>query len=491
MIKCDWFWKLLKQFCFGLLISFFTLSIGSFVRGAGATQPVWTVWSDSVIDSNYTVTFLKWWWLLTQFLWVWRNVLALKSDVLFWWTPNWFPYAYLKWDWSYEWTRQWFFDRYYSCDEIDVWQPSNCSVATTIDYSGDNSTTIEIFKTFFSKVTQWDYVYYDWSHATYIGSTSNWVLNYIKVCFSSHEIWKSLCFMWWYCWWVYNDCPAWRFTASQNYADLNFSNIPYWSIWYAPWQNWYMNDYQWSQWWYNEWYVDWFLTWSVFSQECTVWNAKSYAESIWMTRNLCYWWLPLDSSWVVIPVPWSGASVFDIFSASSDWMNFTEWFNYRLNIYNNRYVYNTWVWSDTPAPLYPYFNFYSHYWQQFNASEIQDYCRIIINNINLSSSWHWNSSWCPTNFYWWSGWGWGWSSWDSDTWTWWSSSFNQVQGVSWVWVWNITWDTYKSPKTYIQDFFNKAREVISTDFVEANSWFLPTYIVMFLLAIILFRFLRH
>lgn len=494
MIKCDWYWKLLKLSFFGLLISFFTLFVGSSVSALGATTTIWIVSSPSAVDSNYDITFLKWWWLLTSYLWVSKWILALRNNVLFWWTPNWLPYWYLHWDTNWR-TDQWFFDWYYSCDELTgAWWPNNCTLWDNINLSGDNWTTIEIFKSFFSKVYADDYVYYDYYDHRYIGATSNWVSNYLKLCFSSHEIWKTLCFFGWYCWWV-DRCPDWRFTSSQNYEDLKFSNIPYWSIWYAPWQNWYGWQFEGSQWWWWYWDVSWLLTGSVFQQECTVWYAKNYAENLWLSNFLCYWWLPIDSNWLALPVAWTGASVFDIFNASNDWKNFQTWFQYWQNIYTNRLVYDSSVWSWTPAPLYSYFNFVSQYWPTFSSREIQDYCRIILNNMDLSSSWHGISSWCPKVYWNWYApwWGWG-GSWDDDTWTWVqdNNSNNNINiSVNWDWVWNHSWNDVKTPSAYIQDFFNKAREVIPTNFSDIWGWFLPTYIITFLCAIILFRFLRH
>ena len=499
MIKCDWYWRLLKLLFFGLLISFFTLFVGSSVK-AGAFGVVWFDKTPSVINSQFKLWFLKWGWVITDYLATNKSILALDSDKIFWRTPDWRPYFYSP-------SSQWFFTKVFSCPEIiatwDSFQldfPS-CSwiPMSWLDYW-------PMFKNFFSHVVIWDYTYYDYYHLVWWNTCSYWYHTHI-VCFSSHELETTLCFAVWSCynwcqWWS-NSCRSfcnwticdWWVYESQDYQSLNFGNIPYWSIWSAPWQNWYMWDYEWSQGDWSYWNIDWFITGSVFQQECTVWYAKNYAENLWLSSYLCYWWLPLDSDWLAVAVAWTGANVFEIFNASNDWKNFQSWFQYRNNIFVNRYVYNQSVWSWTPAPLYSYFNFVSQYWPTFTSKEIQDYCRIIINNMDLNSSWHGTSSWCPQLYWWWGGWSSSDNSYrEDDTWTWvigWSTTNNLNISVNWDWVWTHSWNEVKTPSAYIQDFFNKAREVIPTNFSDIWGWFLPTYIITFLLAIILFRFLRH
>lgn len=482
MIKCDWYWRLLKLSFFGLLISFFTLFVGSSVSASfqwSHYQLVWLSSSNSFLDSQYEIRFLRWGWLNTMFLWQARNIFALNSSVMFWWDNNWMPYFY-RWKDS-----QWNFTTARSCDSLSSWWqyvlPSNCS-----SFDIDSWIWPTIFKSFFSTVSDNDVVYY------YYGSDDStlWIHEF-ELCFNSEELNKSLCFK--FCDNYYHNCGlplSWSL-----WLDVSFTTVPYWVVWNAPWQNWYMGNYEWTQGDWLYWNVDWFITGSVFQQKCTVWYAKNYAENLWLSNYLCYWWLPLDSDWLAIPIAWTGASVFEIYNASSDWKNFQSWFQYWQNIYTNRLVYDSSVWSGTPAPLYSYFNFVSQYWLTFTARDIQDYCRIILNNMDLNSFWHGTSAWCPKVYWnWYSPW-WGWGgSWDDDTWTWVqdNNSNNNVNiSVNWHWVWNHTWNEVKTPSAYIQDFFNKAREVIPTNFSDIWGWFLPTYIITFLCAIILFRFLRH
>lgn len=497
MIKWAWYWKSLKLLSFGLLISFFTLFVGSSVNAVWVTTLVWVDSFTSPVNSWYTLTALKWWGVLTNFLWVWKSVLALDSQRIFWRTPNWYPYVYLKWQSR---TVQWFFDRYYSCDLIDVGSPSNCT-EVLIDYSWSTfDFDYQVFTTFFNSVIAWEKFYVFSDDYLYVGATYDEMRNAIDICWNSDEIWHSFCFKWWYCYWSRWDrpsaCDFWNLVYSQWYDDLKFSNIPLGSIWYAPWQVWYGWQYWGSEWWWVNGEVDWFLTGSIITQECTVWYAKNYAENLWLNRFVCYWWLDIDASQYAIATAWTGATVFQIFQNSNNWLNFSDWFTYRNNIYKNRYTYDSSVWSWTPAPLYSYFQFYNEYGSQFSVRDIQDYCKIIVNNMSLTWIWNWNQSRCPSIVWNNVGWWWG-SSWGDDdfsgwvVWWWWGSTFNNVISVNWDWVWNHSTNEVKTPSAYITDFFNKAREVIPTNFTWIWGLFLPTYIIIFFCAIILFRFLRH
>ena len=128
MIKWHLFWKSLKQLFFSSLISCFIL-LGSSVNSYNIQQ-VWLDSSPSWGDPNYQLTFLKWWGLMTSFVWYSKGVTAIYDNVLFWRTPNWLPYLYYN---SYVWSKQWFFNWYSVCDPLtwlDSVPMSNC-----VDYT--------------------------------------------------------------------------------------------------------------------------------------------------------------------------------------------------------------------------------------------------------------------------------------------------------------------------------------------------------------------
>lgn len=477
MIKWAWYWKLLKQWFFTLLISCFIFLGNSFA--SAKVQLIWLDPSPSQYDSNYNLTFLKGWWLITSYLWQSKWFIAFDNTSFFWWTPNWKPYFY---DTD---SIQWFFGEYWSCDPI-TWlnyTPTNCSsVPIEWDY-------VDLFKWFFNKVFAWDFVYYSFTPYYYYSSangSSRW--NFINVCFSSSEIWKSLCFRRWYCYsssshWCNEN--YWSLVDSQNYTGLTFGNFPRSSIWLAPWAVGYWWDYS-SDWdWSSNSNIDSTITWDYVFKECTVWAAKSYAENnLWLNPYVCYWWRNIDFTWISVLNPWQWSSVFDIYNASKDWKNFSDWFFYRKWIFDNRYVYNQsfWSWKEY---IYDYFTLLNQYWLWLSARQVQDYCRIIVNNMSLTWKRTWIAWRCPSPFDWLPWWSWWWGGW------WWGSWGDDSNWEVPLWVNRWSWQENKDTKTFIQDFFNKANSNIPTDFSDIWWWFLPTYIITFLCAVLLFKFLKH
>ena len=187
-------------------LTFFSLKVGA----VGVTTLVWIDSFTSPVNSWYTLTALKWWGVLSNFLWVWKGVLALDSQRLFWRTPNGYPYAYLKWQSN---TVQWFFDRYYSCDLIDVGSPSNCT-EVLIDYSWSSSFDSQVFTTFFDTVVAWQKFYVFSDDYRYVGATYSETRNAIDICWNSENIWHSFCFKWWSCYWSKwvrpTECDFWN-----------------------------------------------------------------------------------------------------------------------------------------------------------------------------------------------------------------------------------------------------------------------------------------
>lgn len=477
MIKWLWFWKSLKLFYSSLLISCFIL-LGSSVNSY-KIQQVWLDSSPSTSDSNYNITFLKWWWLLTNYIWYWKNVLALDWWTFFWWASNWLPYIY----WGPYANFQWFFNTFMICSPI-TWLdsvPWNCS------YSSLTSDSIVLLKNFYSSIVPWDYVYYNYSYWT--DNSARWWQN-IEICFSSQAIWNSMCFVD-SCNYNWADLCGTYLSDSQGYSDLSFASIPSNSIGPAPWQAGYNWEFNWSSGWSIQWSVDSSITWDFVYSTCTVGYAKAKYEKYWLTSDLCYAWLSLDSSWVAVSTPWTWVNVFDLYNVTNDWRNFCNWYQYWVSNYVNRYVISPSIFWSQPSALYSYFDIINRLNPEMLdwCGDIQNYCKIIVNNMDLNSTWNWSSSACPIV-------SWPWISddwWDSVNNTWVVWDWKTPIWVNWNWVGGSSSVVeQKDAMNFIQDFFNKAKSVIPTDYSDSFwNWFIPSYIVVFLLAIILFRFLRH
>lgn len=475
MIKWAWYWKSLKLLFFGLLISCFTFLGNSFVSADNIDwshyQLVGLSSSTSFVDSQYEITFLKWWWLLSNFLWYSRSLFALSDKVLFRRTPNWLPYVYAD-------QLNWYFNKASSCDSLLSWwnyvTPSNCS-----EFDINLWTWPTIFKNFFENVNQWDVVYYKYRFYPWNNATTSFSL-----CFNSDELNKSICF---------DSCVInWTSLCSSNLSwsidfwtiNVWFTTIPQSYIWPAPWQNWYWWNYWWSDLWSTELDNNSVITWDFVYSECTVWEVKALAEKSWMNPYVCYAWLSVSDTWFQVWTAWTWSSVYELFQSTTDWKNFRDWFDYWDKIFDNRYVYSDTIRQNQPSALYSYFNFYNQYWPEFWAIDIENYCRIIVNNLSESSKWTWLPSLCPI------------VSWPYiNDWLWFDSSWEFNWNVAvWVnrnWVWNMTWNDNTDAISFIQNFFNKAKSVIPTDYNWVAVWVLPTYIILFLCAIILFRFISH
>lgn len=498
---------MIKKYVLWFILAFLTF-FGLKVGAVGVTTLVWIDSFTSPVNSWYTLTALKWWGVLTNFLWVWKGVLALDSQRLFWRTPNWYPYAYLKWQNG---TVQWFFDRYYSCDLIDIGSPSNCT-EVLIDYSWwSSSFDSQVFTTFFDTVTAWQKFYVFSDDYRYIGATYDQIRNAIDICWNSENIWHSFCFKWWSCywsnWWRPSDCDFWNLVYSQAYDDLKFSNISLRSIWPAPWQAWY-----WLTWWDSE------SDLNVITVSDN--DIVNYYENVyWFNSNMCYVsTTDLDSEYWQIwqtSSSWQ-SSIFQAFShlynrlPASDWytiiwrwidfwiFNYNNWFNTDQNppflligsplaeLWEKTYTWfvSPFIWQ--PAFIYFYVNELEHegslsFWTERYGPLIAQYCDIKLNWTNsyplLDSSvndikeeksgwWNYWEDWeyqSPTQWYnWWSSW-----FWDNTATATWTVAFN----------------------TSFKQFYANLSDMLSWISVPWN-WIIPNYILFFLAFIILVRLFR-
>lgn len=487
------------------IILWLWLSVISFIGFTNAkVQDVWLLKYPSTLDQNFSIWFIKGGGVLTDFLWSTKSVVALDTNTIFWWATNWMPYFYSEWVN----TIQWFFDRYFSCDTLTTIDtlPDNCQLWWIIDYSWDLQSTKEIFKNFFSNVVADDLAYYNYINNRYVGGTLSYIEQWLEVCWSSEIIWKSLCFRGWTCgasssshcnWFL----GGWQLTNSQNLSNLSFWNVSNNWIWYAPWQKWYDWDYSWS-WNISDSSSQWSnvsVWWNVVYWQCTNWQALQwYRNYIWINDYVCYWWLDDFSiyTWDYLVTPWKWLTVFDMYewdNSDHTYSGFNDWlqswaYNYEM--------YLNWQWLN-PFDMYPtvfktYFGIlYRTFWP---SRDVHDYCRLllnsdlnwnlrdnsyipsyvkdqlcekIVNDNNISNPWQWtNSSWTVVS----SDWSWIWSS-----------------NVSWS---NLSWWTPVYDWTdFINNYFNKLKWTYSNPTWSWN-WILPWFIVIALLGVMFFKFIR-
>lgn len=497
---------MIKKYLFWIWISLLWL-IGFSVNAAWNTFPIWLESFPSVIDSNYTNTFLKGGAFLTNYLWQWRGLLALRNNVLVWWAKNWFPYFYLQSNqfWG---LKQWFPDRFYSCDEI-TWtyysMPWNCTLWETWDYTWENTYVINIFKTFFKSVVSDDYVYYEYVDNNYE--------NYIDICWSSHSIWKSLCFKVWY-----DNRNTRTIVNSQNLSNITFAKVQDSWLWYAPWQ-----------WNYDIWTDTSYWEWESTVIPSNIDDYISYYEdNFWFNETMCYVWTDdLDSvywtNWIEFEY-WTGATIYwlyhylydtfwsnkihNVWSFVNVWLlDYASWFKtvsderlymaqYNWPDQNVTYIYSwfTFPFENKPVAIYFMADLLSEEYitESSQGENIVFYCDMKLNYYNYKN-WHINfnetenlvddkikeraNDYINRNI--------KWSDWYSvpDLWSW----------SIWDWLvqswYNIPEDL--NPTSLFKDFYTKIDWLFKNFRWYSPNWIIPNWILFPMLFLILFRMLRH
>ena len=481
------------------------------------TQEIWLDRYPSTENSNYSIWFLKWWGLLSSYLWTAKSVLAINNDVLFWRAPNWQPYFYSPWF-------QWFFGEYFACDEL-TWLdsvPKNCSsIPITWDFQ-------VIWKGFFDQVKAWDYAYYWYTY--WNNSSVNWFYYraHIQVCWSSHEIWNSLCF-----WYNRHNSSQWSTTPdvwslvnSQNLSNFNFGLLSSSWIWYAPWQAWY--DWWWNiDWWSTE-VTPWFVTWDVMLSECTKQKALAWYRANGYKSRMCYssYWnntdlytWPWDAVWYALT--WTDVLDvwFDTWDYRRNWLTgeamwYDEWFSYWRNTYNvyKKNSQHTNPFLGVPVSIFTLMWNVDAYGLPYNDQSVLEFCDLslytadynaiytgVASSVVCSMSTTEYLDAVTTNQLN-PDWGYPWYMWSSVSWT--------VTAIwsSWDWVtnrpWfhNIPWSSWSASQSWLstyQDwvsfqnwYFNLLKDNFS--YPEWTwDWIVPFYIIIALCWLVFFRFLSH
>lgn len=466
MIKWVWYWKSLKQLFIIWLISCFILLGSSFVSAFSCQSnstywincwdiPIWhTVeWSwyvSAVRDSNFNFISNTFDYISPD--WIYR--------LSYWWQSDWLYFNYVKrssWLGSRNWKISWFF---VCSSRPSAWKLSNNS---TCDYYF-NFVDIGSFLVWVDT--------YSYNISNLVSSTNNPIVCVYKSGFS-----QFVCFDW-LSYYSIEDSIALSSAEVSSRAISNpfVSNLDQW--WSNSWSGWISID-----------FTDSYISWDYVYTNCTYKQIFDYAESFWYNNYLCYWWLDnfdnFDSTATYNPIPWSWKTLWQILTYSRAWETPNDWFIYRNWLYKDKYneSYNA-MWESYPAVYRTRFDLYYRYgWDWLIFDTVREYCAMKSLDVDFASTeykWKYFAEACNNIK--------NWAQYWYDIY---DSSWNVVVWPNRNWVWNISWTSViNDPVLFIQNFFNLAKSKLPTRY-DLGGWFLPVYIITFLLAIILFRFLSH
>lgn len=298
-----------------------------------------------------------------------------------------------------------------------------------------------------------------------------WVFNYSRniICFGNNNVYYcSSCVPWDYqvnpfCLWDNNSIVNLWLDVNSTISDIAplVSDSPF--VWGGG-----FPDIVWS--WSN----------SLTNWDVIVWLSYRY----WFSENSCYWGYPIDNLFVSWTDPkdftwflmWTWASIFDIYNSFS-WSYFTWIVNFYDSFYSRYKIWNLASFWDYPKGLYSIveradllsqvYNLYP-----MNMSSLVEYCNLYLNS-------DWDSLYTWNNIVWQQGYNSligeitdKWRYYDTDLFSW--------SDMSW--------------SVSIDEFF----ETISNrlvgwlqDVADNRVWVIPSYILMVMMALILFRLISH
>lgn len=459
MIKC------LKRLCISLLIGLPIL----FVNFSSATRSPHTIWA--YFGSDYQVSVLVDWNLNTVHDNWQKYIFAPRGDLIFYWDinskPNLIPpYCYSNRYW-------WELLYYYECDEIpdiNFTNMDNCGSPQSIDtaYLGDFMSSIDLNDNWAFQINEWLNVQYAFD-----------------ICFSSKHYSKSLCFwvqsaaynMW--CdifqrdftsiyWYVQIPAFSWEQYSNLTYT---YDTIPDSVIWFAPWRSNVPN----------------IPTYDIWSDTYTNWDIIAWYEYLWLDVGYCYWGFDIDNIFLptetIDDFTWYqfgyGATVFDLYNLYSGAYSTPKTFFAQMSqAYSNGQINR---FKNEPKALIMFV-------QQFMSAksrgrvnvwfyDLRDYCNLKFNaNPDDEYTWH-NETWkrgadqnkTDNQNKWWFNFTWN-NALNLVVWSWGTGFSNPAQ-----FFWNIT------------QLFQNWVWVVETNY----SWLIPTYILMFMFALILIRIIKH
>lgn len=429
----------------------------------GLSSSFWAYWSDpfymrqvwtlgySPYSQSYDITILKSWLPLTSALWITKNMFYFQ-DWFYWWREtNGLPYIYQNDN------CQGFISSYKICDSM-TWSYewiTNCSNNINV-----SDWTAEIFRAFFENVSNSDYFAFHRWGADYWTTWDFYI--------SSDSLWDSI-------WRSVSNCGL---TWSLNYQDITFDSFQN-----SMWDN--------SPWGLPSGGGGWTIV-NVWA-DITNWQVSNALESYWFSKNICYWWISTSADYSTA-IPWTWKTMFQLFQEfNPTWIsNVVDWYAYYKEGYID-YPYFTYSWgayiTDSHSPflswwafmlsLYRLFLFWDRYWVSFYpASDIVEYCDLLLNKS-------------PDSLYTWDDWN---SIVDNSTIIdYWSSIYNILswdtqQLYSWS-IANLSWENLNfSSQSFFSDITDKFARLNSFDEGEfAVVWIIPSYILVFMFALVFIR----
>lgn len=483
MIRWFWFWKLLKQLFIIWLISCFGLLANSFVNADSYVRPIW-VYGFSPRDNSIDFEVIKNWSFLSMKLWSSKDLLYFSPSAYFFWAYSeyhqWVAlYSYLHW-------RQGFLMNYAVCDEIpwvSSWDyyPTNCSRSVY------NSNSVEVVGNFLKNVNQDDYFYikYDYYRDRY----HEWAVWWL--CISSHQLGRSICFGdcfpnndYYSCdvfdlWLRYNQNHTWSLDMSAQFDEINRRILTP-----SPAYEWQNPTWNWTVWDNVNGNIQWFSTGGNITYECTNKKALEYYNSVWLSKNLCFWWLDNYNTWnITIPTPWTWKDILDIWAETAlingETYGYEEWFSYYRNAYNNLNMValsNPFTWK--PDVLQSLFRMIDTYGASVSDRVIIEYCDLLLyKSLTWTYNWILGNEPCSVNWqnsidYYYNYW----------------SGYTTIIGNN---VFDWTWEVITDWSVFMETFINKLKTQFVID--RSNTWLgvIPRYIISFMVLLALFRFISH
>lgn len=449
MIKC------LKRLCISLLIGLPIL----FVNYSSATYSVHTI--GAYVWSEYQVSVLEKWDLNTISSNISKSVFAPTWSPIFFWdsdsnarliAPNW-----------YDCQNSSQFNYFYLCDEI----PDNNFTNMT------NCTKNSMVESYISEF-MWSIKLNDnWAYEINTAPNTYYSFN---ICFSSKVKQASVCYFYTADQWANQWCYQW-WDMTWDKLNYNFDTIPSEFIWRSPgYAASVFNPTPTPDFDFDEW------------DDYTNWQIIEWFEAMWISEEFCYWWFALDNIFNVWDTPesftwyrWgSGVNILDIYDSYSGAFSTPKWFLrnfYQAYLDNN---YNPFYWST--KSLYWFFDQiektdisqvgFNSFMAMITPTNVYEYCYLKF-KTDPNAKYDWDNRNAKFAYY------------SSGTINLnWRFSFSWNNNYfSWVvsWVDSLSW------------FFANMNAIFQWNLwsIGHQKAMLPTYIIVFMLAIILVRILKH
>lgn len=516
---------MIRKFLVWLFVCFIWFISFSYWYSIAEDMVVRNIWSYaySPDDNNFDISFQRYWNPLTSNIWSLKPVFYLKNWTYFLWKYSdylWWIYPFISvFDNKSNRYFQWFPLKYALCNSfIETSLSYDLTWCTVEDLTSDSYSLIQ---SFMNSINSNDFYSFKYN----IDSFQDTRLNdfWLNVCFSSSQFSKSLCFGIWeskyscdviYPW--YSVCRDWPLSYSWYgiTMPLSFNALDRDNFDMSPWQGWNVD-------WSSSITQNVSVTWNLVYNTCTNWYIINKLEYIYWSsyRHTCYAWT--TDTWSVTSdyqfsniLPWNWLNIIELYNLTSNWQSRNDWFTentYAIQKFRE-WRLNANPFLGSPIALYSYFDILYDdalipslcVWDSPSCPyTILNYCKLVLYSDYNSPYEYW---------YFWSycsdlnNWNWDvnistWDVWSVD-WTWellppwynqnnnWSSSWSAV-AVDWSWI--LSGDTNRNFdwKTFINDVYQKFQSKLIKPYYGATIWIVPNFILVFLFALILFRFLQH